>query len=117
VEAEAPMRRALAIDEASYGPDHPNVAIRLNNLAQLLKATNRTSEAEDPMRRCVAIFLNFTRQTSHEHPHLRPAVKNYNQLLIALKLPPDQLLEKLATLGPEPLAILRQQSQNDPDPT
>ena len=27
------MRRALAIDEASYGPDHPNVAIRLNNLA------------------------------------------------------------------------------------
>ena len=27
-EAEPLMRRALAIDEASYGPDHPNVAIR-----------------------------------------------------------------------------------------
>ena len=27
-EAEPLMRRALAIDETSYGPDHPNVAIR-----------------------------------------------------------------------------------------
>ena len=27
------MRRALAIDEKSYGPDHPNVATDLNNLA------------------------------------------------------------------------------------
>ncbi len=32
-EAEPLMRRALAIDETSFGPDHPNVAIRLNNLA------------------------------------------------------------------------------------
>jgi hypothetical protein len=32
-EAEPLMRRALEIDEKSYGPDHPNVAIRLNNLA------------------------------------------------------------------------------------
>ena len=45
------MRRALAIDELSYGPDHPNVAIRLNNLAQLLQATNRLAEAEPLMRR------------------------------------------------------------------
>ena len=35
------MRRALAIAEQAYGPDHPDVAIRLNNLAQLLQATNR----------------------------------------------------------------------------
>ena len=35
-EAEPLMRRALAIDEKSYGPDHPKVAIRLNNLAELL---------------------------------------------------------------------------------
>ena len=26
------MRRALAIDEESFGADHPNVAIDLNNL-------------------------------------------------------------------------------------
>ena len=50
------MRRALAIDETSYGPDHPNVAIRLNNLGQLLKDTNRFAEAEPLMRRMLAIF-------------------------------------------------------------
>ena len=32
-EAEPLMRRALAIDEQSFGTEHPNVAIRLNNLA------------------------------------------------------------------------------------
>ena len=49
------MRRALAIDEASYGPDHPNVASDLNNLASLLQATNRLGEAEPLMRRALAI--------------------------------------------------------------
>jgi len=36
-EAEPLMRRALAIDEASLGPEHPNVARDLNNLAELLR--------------------------------------------------------------------------------
>jgi hypothetical protein len=49
-QAEPLMRRALAIDEASFGSDHPNVATRLNNLALLLKDTNRLSEAEPLMR-------------------------------------------------------------------
>ena len=49
------MRRALAIDEKSLGPDHPDVARDLNNLAQLLQATNRLSEAEPLMRRALAI--------------------------------------------------------------
>ena len=55
-EAEPLMRRALAIDEASSGPDHPDVAIRLNNLAQVLKATNGLAEAEMLMRRALAIW-------------------------------------------------------------
>ena len=54
-EAEPLMRRALAIDETSFGPDHPKVAIRLNNLAPLLQATNRLAEAEPLMRRALAI--------------------------------------------------------------
>ena len=36
-EAEALYRRALALKEKSFGPDHPNVAIPLNNLATLLQ--------------------------------------------------------------------------------
>jgi len=39
-EAELLMRRSLEIDEKSLGEDHPNLAIRLNNLAQLLQETN-----------------------------------------------------------------------------
>ena len=40
------MRRALAMDENSFGPDHPDVGRDLNNLAQLLQAANRLAEAE-----------------------------------------------------------------------
>jgi tetratricopeptide (TPR) repeat protein len=54
-EAEALLRRALAIAEASFGADHPDVARDLNNLALLLKDTNRLGEAEPLMRRALAI--------------------------------------------------------------
>jgi tetratricopeptide (TPR) repeat protein len=54
-EAEPLMRRALEIDQASFGTDHPDVAIDLNNLAQLLQATNRPDEAEPLMRRALEI--------------------------------------------------------------
>jgi tetratricopeptide (TPR) repeat protein len=55
VQAELFYRRALAMDEASLGPDHPAVARDLNNLALLLQATNRLAEAERSMRRALAI--------------------------------------------------------------
>ena len=54
--AEPLIRRALAIDEQSYGPDHPEVAIPLSNLAALFYRTNRLAEAEPLMRRALAIF-------------------------------------------------------------
>ncbi len=60
-------RRALAIDEKSFGPEHPNVAIGLNNLAQLLQATNRLAEAEPLMRRALAID---EKSFGPEHPNV-----------------------------------------------
>jgi tetratricopeptide (TPR) repeat protein len=54
-EAEPLLRRALAIDEASYGLEHPRVATDLNNLATLLQATDRVGEAEPLMRRALDI--------------------------------------------------------------
>jgi hypothetical protein len=45
----------LAIDERSLGPNHPKVALRLNNLAQLLEETNRASEAGPLLRRARSI--------------------------------------------------------------
>ena len=77
-EAEPLMRRALAIDEQSFGAEHPSVAIDLNNLAQLLKATNRLAEAESLMRRALAI-----REQSYgpEHPRVAIALNNLAVLL------------------------------------
>ena len=49
------MRRALAIDEESFGSGHPNVARDLNNLAMLLQETNRLTDAEPLMRRALGI--------------------------------------------------------------
>jgi Tetratricopeptide repeat len=43
-EAEPLMRRALRIHEQSYGPDHPDVATGLNNLALLLKGQHAKAE-------------------------------------------------------------------------
>jgi tetratricopeptide (TPR) repeat protein len=54
-EAEPLYHRALAIGEASLGPDHPIVATGLNNLASLLYATNRPGDAEPLYRRAQAI--------------------------------------------------------------
>ncbi|MFT4103945.1 MAG: tetratricopeptide repeat protein [Burkholderiaceae bacterium] len=79
-EAAPLMRRALAIDEANYGADHPSVAVRLNNLAQLLKATNRLAEAERLMRRSLAIDeASF----GSDHPAVARSLNNLAQLLQA----------------------------------
>ena len=72
------MRRALAIDEASFGPDHPNVATSLNNLAGLLQATNRLAEAEPLYRRALAIDeASF----GPDHPNVAIDLNNLAQLL------------------------------------
>ena len=75
------MRRALSIDEASFGAEHPTAAIRLNNLAQLLQDTNRLDEAEPLMKRALLIC-----QTSlgEEHPTTKTAQDNYQQLVDAM---------------------------------
>ena len=54
-EAEPLSRRAIAIDEKAYGPDHPEVATDLNNLAHLLQRTNRADEAAPLFARAKAI--------------------------------------------------------------
>ncbi len=78
--AEPLMRRALAIVERSYGPDHPDVAIRLNNLAQLLQATDRLDEAEPLMRQALAID---ERSYGPDHPDVAIDLNNLATLLQA----------------------------------
>jgi tetratricopeptide (TPR) repeat protein len=78
--AEPLMRRALEIDEKSYGLEHPDVARDLNNLATLLQATNRLVEAEPLMRRALEID---EKSYGLEHPRVATELNNLAQLLKA----------------------------------
>jgi hypothetical protein len=98
VEAEPLFRRALAIDEQSYGLDHPTVATHLNDLALLLRATNRLGEAEPLYRRSVQILIGFHRQTGHEHPNFRVILTNYLVLLEAMGRTQSQIEQQLDEL-------------------
>ena len=53
--AEPLIRRALATNEATLGPDHPSTAGSLNNLALLYQSLGRYAEAEPLIRRALAI--------------------------------------------------------------
>ena len=54
------MRRALRIDEASYGQEHPHIARDRHNPAQLLYETRRpTAEALSLIRRAIIIDKEF----------------------------------------------------------
>ena len=94
IQAEPLMRRALAIEEARYGLEHPKVAIGLHNLAQLLQATNRLPEAEPLMRRALAID-----EASYEPKH-RKVAACLNNLATLLqdtnRLPEAELLMRQA---------------------
>jgi tetratricopeptide (TPR) repeat protein len=77
-DAEPLMKRALEIDQGFFGPDHPNVANDLHNLAQLFQATNRLDEAEPLSRRALEIEENFL---GADHPSVAIRLNNLVQLL------------------------------------
>jgi len=79
-EAEKILSRALKIDRAAYGEDHPDVAICLNDLAQLLQATNRLAEAEPLMRDALRIDRAAY---GEDHPEVAIDLNNLAQLLQA----------------------------------
>jgi hypothetical protein len=91
----------LELGEKSYGPNHPKVAIRLNNLALLLQDTNRLPEAEPLMKRALIILLNFTRRTGHVHPHLKAVFGNYITLLEEMGRSEEEIRATLREIAPE----------------
>ncbi len=58
-------RRALAIWEKAYGPNHPDVATSLNNLANVYKDQGKYAEAADLYRRALA---NTEKALGPSHP-------------------------------------------------
>ncbi len=95
------MRHALEIDQYSFGTNHPSVAIRLSNLAHLLKATNRLAEAEPLSRRVLAILFAFETQRGHAHPHRDTVVENYAGLLAAMGRSEGEIGEAIAGMWRE----------------
>jgi Tetratricopeptide repeat len=115
-EAEPLLRDCQRLRESKTGPNSPGVAVVLNNLAELLRATNRLAEAEPLMARAVRIYSRFQRLTDHEHPNLRVAMRNYRGFLTAQKLAEPEIAariksasegtEKPAPIVPEVVRLL-----------
>jgi len=72
------VRRVLAINEKSYGPEHTAVARDLNNLAHLLEYTDRSAGAEPLYRRAQVIF---EKNLGADHPDVGTSLNNLAQAL------------------------------------
>ncbi len=66
-------KRAFTIDEAALGPNHPAVAIDLNNLAELYRTQKKYDEAEPLYQQ--ALHINEL-ALGAEHPHVALALNN-----------------------------------------
>ena len=64
-EAEPLFRQALKIRESKLGPDHPDTAASINNLALLLKDQGKYKEAEPLLRQALKICET---QLGPDHP-------------------------------------------------
>lgn len=79
-EAESLMRKALAIDEKTFGLDHPElVAIDLSNLAALLYTKGDYVAAEPPLRRALAIS---EKSLGRDDPRLALILHNLGMVLV-----------------------------------
>ena len=66
------------IREKALGPEHPDVATSLNNLAVLYRAQGQYAEAEPLYQRALAIRK---RVLGPEHPKVATCLENYAILL------------------------------------
>jgi tetratricopeptide (TPR) repeat protein len=97
--------RALAIDEAAYGPDHPDVAAALSHLAQALSDLGHPDQAQPLYERALAID---EAAYGPDHPDVAIRLNNLAGTLSALGHPEQAqpLLERAlviieAAYGPD----------------
>ncbi len=79
--AKAAFERALKIDEKAFGPDHPNVAIRVNNLGTVLQALGDFPGAKAAVERALRIDEKVF---GPDHPNVAIRVNNLGNVLQAL---------------------------------
>lgn len=73
-EAEPLLKRSLAIGETALGPEHPDVATILDNLAELYHAQGRYAEAEQNWHKGLAIL---ERSLGSKHPRVAWMLNNF----------------------------------------
>jgi tetratricopeptide (TPR) repeat protein len=81
IDAKTLLERALAIAEAAYGDDHPQVGIALNNLASVLQALGQPQTARPLQERALAIA---EAAYGPGHPTVGAALSNLARILRAL---------------------------------
>ena len=74
------LQRSLLIDEKTFGPDHPEVAIGANNIGQILQDQGDLDGALSYTRRALAIF---EKALGADHPNVASAANNIGQILQA----------------------------------
>ncbi|MGI9182071.1 MAG: FxSxx-COOH system tetratricopeptide repeat protein [Longimicrobiaceae bacterium] len=80
-QAKAAYERALRIDEAVYGPEHPEVATDVNNLGGVLQALGDHAGAKAAFERALRIDEALY---GPEHPEVATDVNNLGSVLQAL---------------------------------
>jgi tetratricopeptide (TPR) repeat protein len=73
-------RKALEVAEANVGPDHPNVATSLNNLAALYDTQGQYAQAEPLYQRSLAIR---EKALGPDHPDVATSLNNLTWLYAA----------------------------------
>jgi len=80
-QAESLYQRALKIREAQLGPDHPDVASSLNNLAALYQAMGGYGQAEPYYQRALKIV---EAKLGPDHPKMASSLNNLAELYRAM---------------------------------
>jgi len=70
-------KRALQVAQQNDGPDHPNVALSLGNLAELYEAQSEYAEAEQLYKRSLVIL---EKEFGQDNPFLVPTLLNMASL-------------------------------------
>ena len=76
-EATKIAKRALALAQRQFGPSHAEVAVALNNLAELYLAEGHYGEAEPLYKRALAIA---EKALGPDHPHVGTCLDNLAEL-------------------------------------
>jgi hypothetical protein len=71
-------RRALAIEIANFGPQHPRVGFCANNLGALMLSRGRLDEADVFCRQALSIFET---RLGPRHPNVAVCLENYAEVL------------------------------------